>query len=80
VNCCRKPGEWQSYHITLEQPRRDAQRKMTRPAFVTVIHNGILIQDHVELRGEATEGPLILQDHKNPVRYRNIWIRKLPAR
>ncbi len=80
VNCCRKPGEWQSYHITLEQPRLDAQRKMIKPAYVTVIHNGILIQDHVELRAEVTEGPLILQDHKNSVRYRNIWIRKLPAR
>ncbi|MBM3859140.1 MAG: DUF1080 domain-containing protein [Verrucomicrobia bacterium] len=80
VNACRKPGEWQSYHITLRQPRFDAQGKMTVSASVTVVHNGILIQDNVELRGEATEGPLILQDHKNPVRYRNIWIRTLPAR
>ena len=77
VNACRKPGEWQSYHITLEQPRFDAQHKMTQPARVTVIHNGILIQDHVELKGDATEGVLTLQDHNNPVRYRNIWIRKL---
>jgi len=78
VNACRRPGEWQSYHITLEQPRYDAQRKMIRPARVTVTHNGILIQDHVELGHGATEGVFTLQDHKNPVHYRNIWIRKLP--
>jgi hypothetical protein len=77
LNVCRKPGEWQSYHITLEQPRFDAQKKMIKPPRVTVIHNGILIQDHVELKGDATEGVLLLQDHNNPVRYRNIWIRKL---
>jgi len=79
VNACRKPGEWQSYHITLEQPRFDAQHKMIKPARVTVIHNGILIQDHVELKGDATDGVLMLQDHNNPVRYRNIWIRKLSS-
>jgi len=77
VNACRNPGEWQSYHFTLRQPRFDPQGRMIEPARVSVIHNGILIQDNVPLRSEATEGPLILQDHKNPVRYRNIWIRRL---
>ena len=78
VNVCRKPGEWQSYTITLEQPRYDAQHKLLRPCRVTVVHNGTVVQDHVELGGGATEGVLSLQDHHNPVRYRNIWIRKLP--
>lgn len=78
-NVCRKPGEWQSYDITLEQPRFDAQQKLIRPCRLTLVHNGILVQDHVELGGVATEGALGLQDHHNPVRYRNIWIRKLQA-
>ena len=73
-NVCRKPGEWQSYDITLEQPRYDAQRKLVRPCRLTLIHNGVLVQDHVDLGGGATEGPLGLQDHHNPVRYRNIWL------
>ncbi len=77
VNVCRKPGEWQSYDITLLQPRYDAQRKLTRPCTVTVIHNGVLVQDKVDLGGGATEGVLSLQDHGNPVRYRNVWIQKL---
>ena len=77
LNACRKPGEWQSYHITLEQPRYDAQHKLIRPCLVTVIHNGIVVQDHVDLGAGATEGQLGLQDHHNPGRYRNIWIRKL---
>lgn len=76
-NVCRKPGEWQSYDITLEQPRYDAKRKLVRPCRVTVIHNGVLVQDHVDLDGGSTEGVLLLQDHKNPVRYRNIWLRPL---
>lgn len=76
-NVCRKPGEWQTYDITLEQPRFDEKHKLTRPCRLTVIQNGIMVQDHVELGGGATEGTLGLQDHTNPVRYRNIWIRKL---
>lgn len=76
-NVCRKPGEWQSYDITLEQPRFDADKKLVRPCRLTIIHNGVLVQDHVDLGGGATEGQLSLQDHHNPVRYRNIWIRPL---
>lgn len=79
VNACRPPGEWQSYDITLEQPRYDANRQLVRPGRLTVVHNGILVQPAVELSGAATEGALGLQDHQNPVRYRNIWIRKLTA-
>jgi hypothetical protein len=77
ANVCRKPGEWQSYDITLEQPRFDAQHKLVKNCTVTVIHNGVLVQDHVNLGGGATEGPLALQDHNNNGRYRNIWIQKL---
>lgn len=79
VNVCRKPGEWQSYDIKLVQPRYDAQRKLVTPCTVTVIHNGVLVQDKVDLGGGATEGVLSLQDHHNNGRYRNIWIRKLTA-
>ena len=77
VNACRKPGEWQTYDITLEQPRYDAERKLVRPCRVTVVHNGIVVQDRVDLGGGPTEGVILLQDHLNPVRYRNIWVRKL---
>ncbi len=79
ANVCRKPGEWQSYDITLEQPRYDAQRKLTAPCTLTVVHNGVVVQDRVDLGGGATNGVLSLQDHNNPVRYRNIWIQRLPA-
>lgn len=77
VNVCRKPGEWQSYDITLEQPRYDSARKLVSPCRLTVVHNGVVVQDHVDLGGGATEGTLSLQDHGNPVRYRNIWIQAL---
>ena len=73
-NVCRKPGEWQSYDITLEQPRYDEKRKLVSPCRLTLIHNGVLVQDRVDLGGGGTEGKLGLQDHLNPVRYRNIWV------
>lgn len=73
-NVCRKPGEWQSYDITLEQPRYDAKHKLVSPCRLTLIHNGVLVQDRIDLGGGATEGKLGLQDHLNPVRYRNIWV------
>jgi hypothetical protein len=86
VNACRKPGEWQTFDIIFHAPRVSADGKL-QPGSFTVLHNGVLIQDHVPVRGEATtaarfkgatpRGPLVLQDHGNPVRYRNIWIRPL---
>lgn len=79
LNVCRKPGEWQTYDIVLLQPRYDEQHKLIQPCRLTLVHNGILVQDHVDLGGGATEGTLGLQDHHNPVRFRNIWIRKLKA-
>jgi hypothetical protein len=86
INASRKPGEWQTYDIIFHAPRRTAEGKI-EPGSFTVLHNGVLIQDHVPipgdpttaapLRGVADEGPLVLQDHGNPVRFRNIWIRRL---
>lgn len=89
VNACRKPGEWQTYDIIFYRPLFDKDGKVTRPARMTVFHNGILVHDNVALSGptahkarppykvHADKLPLSLQDHGNPVRYRNIWIREL---
>ncbi len=89
VNVCRKPGEWQSYDIIFSAPRFDDQGKLTKPAYITVLQNGVLIQNHFEIQGATsyTEAPkytahpaklpLLLQYHSNPVRFRNIWIREL---
>lgn len=89
VNACRKPGEWQTYDIIFHAPRFDADGKLQKAATVTVLQNGILVQDHVEIKGStgAAGAPryrahplkqsLVLQDHHNPVRYRNIWVREL---
>jgi hypothetical protein len=89
VNASRKPGEWQSYDIVFRAPRRDAAGNVTTPAVVTVFHNGVLVQDHFALKGNtvytgqpfyemhADKEPLMLQDHGNPVAFRNVWIREL---
>jgi len=89
VNASRSPGQWQSYDIVFHGPRFDTNGKLLRPARVTVLHNGVLVQDNVKLSGPTAHGqrppykahpeklPLALQDHGNPVRYRNIWIREL---
>lgn len=86
VNASRKPGQWQTYDIVFHPPKQSADGKI-EPGSFTVLHNAVLVQDHVAVKGEATtaanlrgiaaKGPLILQDHGNPVRYRNIWIRRL---
>jgi len=89
VNASRPPGQWQWYDIVFHGPRFDASGKLLRPARFTVFHNGVLVQDNVELTGPTAHGerppykaqpeklPLALQDHGTPVRYRNIWIREL---
>jgi hypothetical protein len=89
VNACRPPGEWQSYDITFRRPRFDSSGKVLQPARVSVIHNGILVQDNVEIlgptiwlhyqpyRSHADRLPFSLQEHGHPVRYRNIWVREL---
>jgi hypothetical protein len=89
VNASRPPGQWQSYDIVFRAPHFDSSGKLLKPARATVFHNGVLVQDNVEIRGRTAIGdvptyeagpeklPLALQDHGNPVRYRNIWIREL---
>lgn len=76
-NVSRKPGEWQSYDITIIQPRFDEKRKMIKPCLLTVYHNGVLVQDRVEMNGGATSGTIGLQDHYTPVRFRNVWVQRL---
>jgi len=88
VNASRPPGEWQTYDIIFHGPRFAADGTLTRKAHVTVIQNGVLVQDNVEIEGITAMDhtaykpvpeklPLHLQDHHNPVRYRNIWVREL---
>lgn len=84
VNACRPPGEWQTYDIIFEAPQFEDD-KLVKPGYVTVAHNGILVQNRVKLYGQvshrrstryyphADKLPLVLQDHGNPVRFRNIW-------
>lgn len=86
VNACRPPGEWQTYDIIFRAPKPQADGQI-EPGSLTLLHNGVLVQDHVPVKGPPTpaaafkgvaaKGPLVLQDHGNPVRYRNIWLRKL---
>lgn len=91
VNASRKPGEWQTYDIVFKRPRFSEKGALISAARLTVFHNGVLIQDGNDALGPTnwirfsdygkiagkTEGPLSLQDHGNPVRYRNIWVRNL---
>jgi hypothetical protein len=77
VNASRKPGEWQMYDIIAERQRRDASGAVVKKARITVIHNGIVVQWAREIDAASQEGDLTLQDHNNPVRYRNIWVRPL---
>ena len=88
VSAPRPPGEWQAYDIVFEAPQFDGD-KVVKPAFMTVFWNGVLAHNRQELKGptlhrNATkyvthppELPLTLQDHSNPVRYRNVWVRRL---
>jgi hypothetical protein len=88
VNACKKPRQWQTYDIIFHAPVFDGD-KVVKPATVTVLHNGVLIQDHWQIQGStfhkirayyephADKMPLLLQDHGDPIRFRNIWIRPL---
>ena len=88
VNACRKPGEWQTYDIIWEAPAFEGET-LVRPAFVTVLLNGLVLHHRKELQGptdhralafyrpQPAEAPLELQDHGDLVRYRNIWYRPL---
>ncbi len=90
VNVCKKPGEWQTYDVIYTAPRYNEDGTYFTPPTATVLQNGVLVQNHVKLRGPTEyigipeyfvepHGPasLVLQDHGNPVSYRNIWIREL---
>ena len=90
VNACRPPGEWQSYDIAFTTPRLDAKGNVSTPAYVTVFHNGVLVQNHTPILGptgpgrltdyhtvHTSVGPVLLQFHHNSVRYRSVWVRPL---
>jgi len=89
VNACLPPGEWQTYDIIFKAPVFNEDGSKKSSAYVTVIHNGVLIQNHVEILGTTefigapknnahpAKLPISLQDHSNPVSYRNIWVREL---
>jgi hypothetical protein len=86
VNASRKPGEWQTYDIVFIAPRFE-DGKLKTPAYVTAFHNGVLVHNKYELTGTTPhkavgkytphepKGPIKLQDHGNPMRFRNIWVR-----
>jgi hypothetical protein len=92
ANASRPPGEWQAYDIIFTAPRFAPDGTVLTPAFVTVFHNGVLVQHHVELRGRtvftgppsyaphAAKEPIALQDHGNPVSFRNVWVREIGER
>lgn len=89
ANAMRKPGEWNSYEILFTAPRFRSNGDLVRPGFVTLIQNGIVMLNHFELEGStsyteapkyrphAETGPIHLQFHGDPVRFRNIWVREL---
>lgn len=88
VNATLKPGEWQTYDVIYTAPRFSENGRMVSPAYITVLHNGVLVQNHSQIWGPTEykglpvymshgKGSIILQDHSNPVSYRNIWIREL---
>lgn len=89
VNASRPPGQWQTYDILFTAPRFKQDGSIESPAHATVLHNGVVVQNHATIYGpmayrdlvsykaHGPKGPLVLQDHSNPVRFRNIWIRPL---
>jgi hypothetical protein len=90
ANACKKPGQWQTYDIVFEAARWNEKHELASPAYVTVIQNGVLIHNHQPIIGLTEHrrlakygkelpaaGPIALQDHGRPVRFRNIWIRNI---
>jgi len=91
VDAGRNPGVWQSYDILFRRPRFDATGRLTAPAHITILQNGVYVQDDVTVTGPTGEprapyvvgpeaAPLSLQDHGEPVKFRNIWVRPLAPR
>lgn len=94
VNACKKPGEWQTYDIVFNKPELKIEDgkviEVVRPAYITVFQNGVLIQNHFEIEGSTfwhreplyevhgDSAPIRLQNHGNPTKFRNIWIREIP--
>lgn len=88
VNAMRRPGEWNTYEIFFTAPRFKTNGDLATPAYVTVMHNGVLVQNHFEILGptnyvaaphyeaHAETAPIRIQFHGNPVRFRNIWVRE----
>lgn len=89
VNATRPPGEWNTYDIFWTAPRFREDGSLESPAYITAVHNGVLILNHFALLGDTPfhrppeyqphgpRGPIALQDHGNPVRFRNIWVREV---
>jgi Domain of Unknown Function (DUF1080) len=89
VNASRPPGQWQTYDVVFTAPRFKPDRTLESPAYATVLHNGVLVQNHAAILGPMSyralpkysfhgpKGPILLQDHGNPVRFRNIWVREI---
>ncbi len=94
VNVCRKPGEWQTYDVIFTKPilqiENNKVTEVIRPAYITVIHNGVVVQNHFAITGSTfydretayevhtDREPISLQDHGNRMKFRNIWIREIP--
>jgi hypothetical protein len=92
VNAMRRPGEWQTYDVVWTKPTFNADGSVKTPAYLTAFHNGVLIQNHVELKGQTVfrglpeyqaseSAPIMLQSHgdpSEPISFRNIWLRELP--
>ncbi|MEM9367390.1 MAG: DUF1080 domain-containing protein [Planctomycetota bacterium] len=91
VNAMRPPGQWNVYDVFWTAPRFDDEGNLESPAYITAVHNGVLILNHFELKGDTpfnrppaynahpTSGPISIQDHGNPVRFRNIWVREFAS-
>jgi hypothetical protein len=88
VNAMRPPGEWNTYDIIWTAPKFKEDGSLESPAYITALHNGVLVLNHFELLGNTPftgpptyekhgKLPIHLQDHGNPVRFRNIWVRDL---
>jgi len=88
ANATRPPGQWNTYDVFWTAPRFEEDGSLKSPAYITVMHNGVLVLNHFELLGDTPfnrppeykahppQGPISLQDHGNPMRFRNIWVRE----